>query len=316
MKPSFLTLLVLVFFACDTSDRKRDKLDVFEIHGHRGSRGHLPENSIPGFVLALEQGAHVVELDLVVSEDSQLVVNHEPWLNPELCTGPNGEALSADQILNIFHMRMDKVRRCDCGSKGHPDFPDQAPLPVGRPALWEVVQVVEHLRTRYDDSLPRYNIELKFYTDEWSEEYAKDHFGQSFFPSAEQFASLVIGEVRALGIAERVSLQSFSAEILEAIHRLAPKMPTVWLTDDGADLEDQLARLSFTPSIYSPNYRTLSEEKIRSVQDRGVRVIPWTVNETNEMQKLIQWGVDGIITDYPDRLYELVDQLKREEERS
>lgn len=313
MKARFLIITALLLFACNSSNQHKRNLESFEIHGHRGSRGHLPENSIPGFVLALEQGAHVVELDLVVSEDSQLVVNHEPWLNPGLCTGPNGEALPTDKLLNLFQMRMDSIRRFDCGSKGNPKFPDQKALPVSRSALWEVVQVVEHLRTRYGDSLPRYNIELKFYTDDWSEAKALEQYGQAFFPSAEQFASLVIGEVRSLGVAERVSLQSFSAEVLEAIHGLAPEMQTVWLTDDQAGIEEQLGRLSFKPTIYSPNHRTLNEEIVRLAHERGVRVIPWTVNEESEMQDLINWGVDGIITDYPDRLYKLVDQLKEGE---
>ena len=270
-----------------------------EVHGHRGARGYLPENSIPGFILAVEQGADVVEMDLVITADSQVVVNHEPWLNPDICLDPFGVRIDTAKQWNIFEMKMSTLRHCDCGSLGNPRFPQQAAMPVQRSALWEVAQVIEHMYT--NDSLPvRYNLELK-YTAEGV---------QRFHPDADTFVKLVLDELTTLGIAERTTLQSFAPEVLEVIHRLAPDQPVVWLVEDDAPLTEHLDRLSFTPAVYSPYHITLTPEDILAAQKLGMKVIPWTVNTEGRMDTLLHWGVDGIITDYPDRLVNRISALK------
>lgn len=270
-----------------------------EVHGHRGARGYLPENSIPGFILAVEQGADVVEMDLVITADGQVVVNHEPWLNPDICLDPYGVRIDTAGQWNIFEMEMATLRHCDCGSLGNVRFPEQTPMAVQRSALWEVAQVTEHLLTL--DSLPvRYNLELKF-----------DAAGVGrFHPDADTFAKLVLEELSTLGIAERTTLQSFAPEVLEALHRMAPNQPVVWLVEDDAPLDTHLKRLSFTPDVYSPYHLTLTAEKIAAAQDRGMKVIPWTVNTEGRMDTLLHWGVDGIITDYPDRCVSRINALK------
>lgn len=272
----------------------------FDMQGHRGSRGHLPENSIPGFILALEQGATTLELDLVVSADSQLVVNHEPWLNPEICKTPAGEPVREAREWNLYRMPMEQIRGCDCGSRPHPTYTTQEPMAVNRPALWEVVQVTDHMRTRRDSIKPSYNIEIKF----------RDEGVNTYHPDAETFARLVIDEVNALGIKERTTIQSFSAKALDAIHALDPEISTAWLVEDDAPVKDHLSRLSFTPDIYSPYHQILTPEKISEAHAKGIAVIPWTINEKDRMNELMQWGVDGIISDYPDRLWEVVMEAK------
>lgn len=289
----------LLLLAC-TEQEPKEMLTVspeaFDIQGHRGSRGHLPENSIPGFILALEQGATTLELDLVVSADSQLVVNHEPWLNPEICKTPAGEPVREEGEWNLYRMPMEQIRACDCGSRTHPSFQTQKQMPVNRPALWEVVQVTDHMRTRRDSIKPSYNIEIKF----------RDEGVNTYHPDAETFARLVVDELNALDIKERATIQSFSAKALDAVNALDPDISTAWLVEDDAPLGEQLKKLSFTPDIYSPYHQILSTERIAEAHEKGLKVIPWTVNEKERMSELIRWGVDGIISDYPDSLWEVV----------
>lgn len=295
-----LLLLALMLGACGGWNPDHAIADDFEIHGHRGSRGHLPENSIPGFILALEQGAHVLEMDLVVSSDRQVVVNHEPWLNPKICIGPDGKRVTEASQWNLFTMPMNVIRSCDCGSRGNKDFPTQTPMAVHRPALWEVIEVTEHMLT--NDSVPaRYNLEIKF---------DQEHVGV-YHPDVVTFVRLVLGDIRAAGIEDRTALQSFSAAALEEVKRQAPTITTVWLLDDDASVNDHLARLSFVPDVYSPNHTLLTRERVRQAQAQGMKVIPWTVNEPARMKSLVLWGVNGIITDYPDRLNELMLDLKK-----
>lgn len=292
-----LIILATWLSACSpTSDPS--PVEHFEIHGHRGSRGHLPENSIPGFVLAVEQGAHVVELDVVISSDRQVVVNHEPWLNKKICLTPDGEPVQENKTWNLFKMTIDQIRSCDCGSLGNPDFPSQRALSVSRPALWEVVEVIEHMYTQPDSLAPKFNIEIKYRTE---------HAGR-FHPELDEFVDLVLKEVNDLGIADHTIIQSFSAEVLEKVKQREPNLPVAWLLDHDGSVNAHLALLTFTPEVYSPNHLLLTREKIAEAQKRGALVIPWTVNEVARMRDLIAWGADGIITDYPDRLRKLLDE--------
>ena len=126
---------------------------------------------------------------------------------------------------------------------------------------------------------------------------------------------LVLKEVNDLGIADHTSIQSFAAEVLEKVKQRQPEMPVAWLLDEDGSVKSHLNQLSFTPEIYSPNHLLLTREKVAEAQHLGAKVIPWTVNEEARMRDLIAWGVDGIITDYPDRLRRLLDQLREEAAR-
>lgn len=267
-----------------------------EIQGHRGARGLLPENTVPGFVIAVREGADVLEMDLCISGDGQVIVSHEPWMSHEMCIRPDGSDIAESDAmgLNLFTMTTDEIAAYDCGSKGHPRFPDQRALPIHKPTLAEVVEVIETVPKLIEGRRIRYNLEIK-HTAEYEE--------NGLCPDAEAFTRTVIDEVQRLGIADRTCIQSFSADVMEAVHRSAPDMTTAWLTESEGTVEDQLARLSFRPDIYSPNWRLLTAADVGILQDMGIRVIPWTVNEPEDLNAVMALGVDGIITDYPNRLY-------------
>lgn len=266
-----------------------------EIQGHRGARGLLPENTTPGFVLALREGADVLEMDLCISADSIIIVSHEPWMSATICQSRNGEAIAeeSEASLNLYTLSYDQIRKFDCGSKKHPDFPEQQPLPIHKPALSEVVKVTETVPL-LEGGMVRYNLEIK-HRPEWENIHC---------PDADAFARLVLDEVQRLNISDRTCIQSFSPAALEAVHRMDPSMTTAWLTS-AEGVEKELARLSFQPTIYSPLWTSINAEDVRSLQSQGIRVIPWTVNAPEDLHAVMQMGVDGIITDYPDRLYDM-----------
>lgn len=292
---------ILVLVSCEPSTAPTEEKEIREvdIQGHRGARGHLPENSIPGFILALEMGAQTLEMDLVMSADSQLVVNHDHILDDELCLGPDGQEIADDEYYFTYQMTMDEIRGCDCGSKGNPRFEQQKAMAVSRPALWEVLEVTEHMRTQPDSTMPRYNIEIKFLDQRVGE----------FHPDAATFVGLVLDEIEQWKIQDRVTLQSFNANVMEEIHRQAPEIHTSWLMEGDAELDYQLNLLSFKPDVFSPYHGNLTKEKLDLAHSKGLKVIPWTVNEKDRMKELIDWGVDGIISDYPDRVVEVLETL-------
>lgn len=265
-----------------------------EIQGHRGARGLLPENTVPGFVLAIREGADVLELDLCIAGDGTVIVSHEPWMSHEICRSPEGEdiALSEERSHNLYRMTIEEIAAYDCGSRVHPRFPDQRTLPVSKPSLADMVKVTETVPL-LDGGTLRYNMEIKHRPD----------LEPDFCPDAETFASLVIAEVRRLGIAERTCIQSFSESVMEAVHRQDPDLTTAWLTETAGSVQSQLDRLSFQPDIYSPNWMLIDAMDVKFLKEAGIRVIPWTVNSQEDLHAVMQLRVDGIITDFPDRLY-------------
>lgn len=267
----------------------------FDWQGHRGARGLAPENSIPGFLKALEfPQITTLELDLAVSQDSQLIVSHEPWLSHEICSWPDGRPVSKadeDQLL-IYRLRADDLARYDCGSRGHSRFPEQQKMSAVKPSLRAVVQAVENWCRQHNRPLPAYNIEIKS-RPEWDDVKT---------PAPEAFARLVMEEIQRLGIRERACVQSFDVRSLQAVHRLDAQLTTALLVENNLGLEANLQALGYVPPIYSPNHQLVDAETVRLAHAKGMRVIPWTVNDTQDMKKLIALGVDGIITDYPDRI--------------
>ena len=268
----------------------------FEIHGHRGARGLVPENSMPGFVLGLREGADVLEMDMCISADGEIIISHEPWMSPTICMDPEKNALASDQPRkhNLYKMTAEEIASFDCGSVPHPDFPSQRNLPAYKPTLDQVIKLTETVPL-LDGTLARYNLEIKHSAELENE----------FCPDAASFARIVLEKVNALGIADRTCIQSFSAPALEAVHRLDPNMKTSWLVGTEGSVDSQLQKLTFKPDIYSPNWKLIDAEDVRLLQDQNIRVIPWTVNEQDDLFAMMEMGVNGIITDRPDVLYKM-----------
>jgi glycerophosphoryl diester phosphodiesterase len=303
-KTPILLAITLFFDACTTPQYKAQRGDKspaptlvkadFDWQGHRGCRGLLPENSIPAFLKALELGVTTLELDLAVSRDSQLIVSHEPWLNDDICMKADDSAVEKGEgeKLLIWQMTAEEVQKCDCGSRGNPRFKEQKAMRTVKPTLRQVVEAVRKQADFLRKPMPLFNIEIKSQPD----------FDNKRTPSVSAFAKLVFDDIKALKIADRSCIQSFDPRSLEAIHQLNPKQTTALLVENIRGLSHNLKRLTFKPTIYSPYFKLIGQKTVDSCHARNIKVIPWTVNDTTDMRQLINIGVDGIITDYPDRV--------------
>lgn len=257
----------------------------------------LPENSIPAFLKALELGVNTLELDVVVSKDSQLVVSHEPWFNATICTDPQGKPLDslAGTKLNIYQMTLADIQAYDCGSIQNPRFPEQQTQKAAKPTLREVVEAVKAYCEAQKRPLPLFNIETK----------SLPQGDDLYHPRPNRFAALLYAEIKALGLEEYAFVQSFDVRTLQAMRQLAPSLPLVLLVENQDGLDANLERLGFIPQVYSPYFKLLDASVVSLAQAKGMKVIPWTVNEPDDMRKMRQMGVDGLITDYPDRFLAL-----------
>lgn len=270
----------------------------FELQGHRGARGLLPENSLPAFELALDLGVTTLELDTVISADGEVVVSHEPWMSHETCSHPDGRPVTKQEEpdLNILLMDYETVAGFDSGIRGNPGFPDQQPTKTHKPRLLEVFDLAESHPTAKGSI--RYNIETKS-TKEWE---------GRFCPPPAEFVDRLWEVIDQAGVAERTTIQSFDVRTLQiAKQRQLPvrlallvEMSTQHLLRPALTyFQRGLDEIGFLPNVYSPEHVLVTPEVIAAAHDQGIRVIPWTVNDRRQMEDLIRMGIDGLITDYP-----------------
>ena len=275
-------------------DSTHSQAQSFDIEGHRGCRGLMPENSIPGFLKALELGVTTLEMDVVVSGDEQIVVSHDPLISPEICYNELGHDIPKDQKINMYLMDYEDIKLFDCGSKENSKFPEQAKLATYKPLLKEVLKRAE----QYADSLGRtpvfYNIEIK--CDEKTDNI--------YHPAPEYFTDLVFNTINGLVPWERVTIQSFDPRVLQFFKIKHPEVRLSFLVSNSKSPQKNIETLSFNPSVYSPYYKLISAKEVESLHEQGIKVIPWTVNEIKDMQKMVGMGVDGLISDYPNRYFE------------
>lgn len=290
----FLLLLFIAIAAGCLSSNEKQVDEGIELQGHRGARGLYPENSIPGFLHTLDLGVTTLEMDVVISKDRQVVVSHDHWFNAAICLQPDGQTIPPEREREIllFDMDYEEIAQYDCGSIRHPDFPRQQPERVSKPLLRDAILVAEQHAAEHGLRPVHYNVEIKSHPD-------RDGIAH---PPPEEFVPLVLDVLEETGVKDRANLQSFDPRNLQVARSLDPTLLLALLVDyeENHSLDFHLDRLGFVPQIYSPNYRLVDEALVRDVHERGMKLIPWTVNTLEEMERLIALGVDGIITDYPD----------------
>ena len=272
-----------------------------EIHGHRGSRGLEPENTIPAFIKGAEEGCDWLELDVVMTGDGHVLVSHEPWIDHRICLDPKGDRIPADgdRQLNIFRMSLEEVQAYDCGTLKNPDFPDQQHEVLYKPTLAEVVEAVDDHTMAVGSNVGGYNIEIKS-DPAWYGIYQ---------PEPTDYAAQVLAEIEESGITDRCMIQSFDPAILEAVHNTSPWVRLALLVDNADGLDANLARLSFKPAVYSPHYTLADEKMVNDLWERDIELAVWTVNDKDEIERIVKLGVDAVISDYPDRVRKVIDQL-------
>jgi glycerophosphoryl diester phosphodiesterase len=265
----------------------------FDLQGHRGARGLRPENSIPAFQIALDSGVTTIELDLAVTKDKKVIVSHEPWMSASICMRPDGSSIDprVEKTLNIYQMAYDEVQQFDCGSKGNEAFPEQMKQKTIKPLLTDVIIAVEKHIKSFSQYEVDYNMEIK----------SSPSGDNKFHPTPEIFSDLVYNLVDQYLPMERIVIQSFDFRVLKYWHKKYPEIRLAALIENKKTVEANLNALGFKPSVYSPYYKLLTKEKVDYLHAQQIRVIPWTVNEPADMKKMLDWGVDGFITDYPDR---------------
>ncbi|MEK7723975.1 MAG: glycerophosphodiester phosphodiesterase family protein [Acidobacteriota bacterium] len=266
---------------------------TFSIEGHRGARGYLPENTIPSFIKALEQGADTIELDVVISQDNKIVVSHEPWFSHIISTKPDGTTISADKEkdFNIYKMKYSEVKKFDVGIIGNKDFPQQVKMKVYKPLLGDVFKAIKDYAKKNKLKPIRVNVEIK----------SNPTWDNVFTPTPEVFAKMIYQEILKHKMQNDVIVQSFDVRQLQELRKMPIKLPLALLVGNKDGIEKNLEKLGFNPDTYSPHFGLVDEATVIYCQKNNLKIVPWTVNEIADLEKMKKFKLDGIITDFPDR---------------
>lgn len=296
----FLVCIIIASTSCksieDNKAVNENRVDSskIEVQGHRGQRGHSPENSISAFLKAIAKGVDVIEMDVVISKDGKVVVSHEPYMSSLYVLTPAGKSISKaeEKNFNLYEMTYDRIRMFDIGSKGNKNFPEQEKMKSYKPLLSEVIDSVETYVKSQNIPPVKYNIEIKSIVSEYDKSQ----------PKPLKFIKMVMDVIQEKGIENKMNIQSFDKNILNKMNRIYPKVELAYLVSEEG-ISKNMAKLNFAPEIYSPNFKLVKNRAfVDSIKQKNMRLIPWTVNENVNIKQMIKLKVDGIITDYPERV--------------
>lgn len=320
----FIAFMFLLFIAGCTSMKKNTRPKnhpiVFYNAGHRGARGLMPENTIPAMEKGMEVGANTLETDLQVTKDGKIVLNHDCTFNPYYVTTqdgtdipeiPDGKRANNSYIpvpyqdeYAIYKLNYDYIRKFIAGEKFYAAFPEQQRVKTYMPLFTEMIDSVEAF-TKKNHYLPVYYMpEIK----------SDPKYYGKFQPNAEDFVSILMNTLKPYlpKIGERLIIQCADMEPLRILHRDYPAIQLALLPrKKGLPIGDWIKELGFKPDFFLPRYSYVTSELLKSCHSLQIKVIPWTPDDSKEMRKLVNMGVDGIITNYPNRLTNILKNLKK-----
>ncbi|MDP2368582.1 glycerophosphodiester phosphodiesterase [Rhodoferax sp.] len=283
---------------------------AFDLQAHRGGRGLLPENTLAAFENAIRLGVTTLELDIAITADGVAVISHDPALNPAITRDADGQWLTQTgpliKFLTLAQLQRYQLGRLDTASPYGRQFASQAMRDGQRiPTLTSLFELVKDLGADQVE----FDIETKVFPTRPADTVAP-----------EVFVQVLLATIREAGMTQRVMVQSFDWRTLQLIQRIAPGLRTVYLTVQGRGFNN-LADGRWTAGLllrnhasvahlvkaaggmtWAPHFNDLTLADLKQAQQLGLKVLPWTVNEPPDMDRLIGWGVDGLISDYPDRL--------------
>lgn len=265
-----------------------------EVVGHRGHVSRYPENTVEGFLSAVSIGVDALEMDLVVSADKEVVISHEPFMAARIVRSPEGKRISRakQKDYNLYQMTYDSIKSFSVGEIKRDKFSKQRRIPAYKPLLSEIFEKIEGYRKEKDLDPVVYYLEVKSEPQDYG----------VYQPYPEELADLIMKIVKTHELQDAVIVKSFDAEFLNTLKKYHPEVKTSFLIYK-TPWQEKLRNLDFKPEVISPHYRQLrNKEQVEELQALGYKVIPWTVNSKRRIRKMINLGVDGIISDYPERV--------------
>ncbi len=275
------------------SCRPKPSIDV---QAHRGGAGLMPENTIAAMKNALDLGVNTLEFDLHLSADGQVVVSHDSYFHERYSTRPDGSLVREEDSREfLYTMPYDSIAKYDVGLRPVDRWPGQVKMAAVKPLASELIDFAES----YAKKPVNYNIEIKSWPGEGE---------GTLWPEYRVFCDTCIPLLLSKQLGDRLTVQSFDVRALNYMHAKWPELILSYLTEDydGGDIETLLGRLDFVPRWWSPESSVVTRENVAWCHAHGIGVVPWTVDDPAEMRRLVDCGVEAIISNYPDILIKTV----------
>lgn len=291
----YIAIAFVLSLGCKTVNQKSSmdvKFPDFSAEAHRGGRGLMPENTIVAMLDAMKYPEiTTLEMDTHITKDNQVVVTHDDYLSPGFMLTPDGRDIPVSDAKKyaVYQMDYKYLKTFDIGSKVHAGFKEQKKLKTYIPLLADLIDSVQQeIKTKGKKQL-FYNIETKCAP-------AGDNVVN---PTPEVFVKLLMDVIEKKKIVPYVVIQSFDKRTIQIINKQYPKVKTSFLVSNKKTYQQNIAELGYKPFIFSPEWKTVTAELVKSAHADGVKVIPWTANTPKDIAHLKSLNVDGIITDYP-----------------
>ena len=267
-----------------------------DVQAHRGGAGLMPENTIPAMQNALDLGVNTLEFDLHLSQDGQVVVSHDNHFHPRYSTRPDGTLIQEEDPKEyLYTMPYDSIAKYDVGQRFVERWPGQVKMAVSKPLASELIDFAEG----YAKTPVNYNIEIKSWPGEGE---------GTLWPEYHVFCDTCVPLLLSKNLGSRLIVQCFDTRALNYMHATWPELTLSYLTEDydGGDIEALLQNLDFVPQWWSPESSVVTPENVAWCHAHGIGVVPWTVDDPAEMRRLVDCGVEAIISNYPDVLIQTV----------
>lgn len=269
-----------------------------DLQAHRGGAGLMPENTVSAMKNAMDMGVHTLEFDLQLSGDKQVVVSHDNYFHPRYSTRPDGTLiLEEDEKEYLYTMPYDSIAKYDVGMRFVERWPDQRKIAEVKPLASDLIDFTEAYARENGLKPINYNIEIK--------SWPGDGEG-TLWPDYKEFCDVCVPLLLSKKLGKRLIVQTFDTRALEYIHKKWPRVILSYLTEEEYDIYAILPQISFKPQWWSPNYEAITPENVAYCHSLGIKVVPWTVDDPDEIRRMADCGVDAIISNYPDRLLEIL----------
>ncbi len=272
-----------------------DMSEYVDVQAHRGGAGLMPENTIEAMKHALDMGVNTLELDLQLSKDGLVVVSHDPYFHHRYAIRPDGSYVEKDDPKEyIYTMPYSEVAKYDVGSRESEVWPGKACIKTVKPLANDLIDFVENYTKENGLSPVRYNIEIK----------SKDAAGEGQnWPTYDRFVTECCKFLHSKQLDDRLVVQSFDVRALNYMHEKYPEFILSYLVDANApDFDTYMSYLKFTPQWLSPHHTITDEALVQKCREKGIKLVPWTVDKPEDIKRILDLGVEAIISNYPDRV--------------
>lgn len=311
MRKNLFVIAAIVTALLPMNSCKNESLSyVVDVQAHRGGMGLMPANTLEAMKHAIDLGVNTLEMDLVVSKDNKVVLCHDKYFTWQETIRPDGTYITnEDPQIFLWNLTYDEILKYDVGQRQFPDFPTQTTFPAVRPLLTDVLTFAENYAKEKGLPPMKYNVEIKSHTDHEGGVEGRD------WPVYYEYVDTCVAVLQSFGLGDRLIVQSFDERALSYMNVKYPELvlaylvgsnEVIWKENGELDFDRVLGMIGFVPEWFSPARVYVNEAIVNESHRRGMKVVTWTVDEKDEMQRMIDCGVDAIITNYPDRLLEVV----------